>query len=245
MDNKLLKDVFEVIIESSDGTLYNYALTSTASLSAAVDSELLRGGIGNFVVEKLYSSKTWTLDVETVLFNQRLLALQNSSIDDFVSESSEILKTEEHTVVDNSGLEITLDETETIIDDAVDVVLSRDGDILSGTYDSSTGTVTLTGDAEEGDEVTAMFKIEASSAETLALGKDDFPSEVKMYLHSIAYKNNTKAGDIYIELERCSPDGSIDMAFSAGENTSTSVSFDVLADGSKGYGTYTYVPVTP
>lgn len=245
MDNMLVKDTFEVIIENPvTGNRYNYALTDSAGLSSSMSSELLRGGLGNFVVEKMFTDRTWTLDVETVLFNQKFLALQNSSIDDFTTGSSEVMKTEEHTIVDNSGsLEVTLDETETIINDDVDVVLSRDGDIISSTYDSGSNTVTLTGDVVEGDEVTAMFKVSASSAETLVLGKTDFPSEVTLYLHSIAYKENVKVGDIYIKLNRCSPDGNVDLSFSSGENTTTSVSFDVLADGSKGYGEYTFVPV--
>lgn len=243
MDNKLLKDVFEVIIESSDGTLYNYALTSTAALSASVDSELLRGGIGNFVVEKLYASKTWSLSVETVLFNQRLLALQNSAINDFVTGSKEILKTEEHTVQDDGsgGFEIVLDETETIIDDKVDIVYSRSGDSISGTFDSATSTVALTG-VEVGDKVTAMFKISSASAETLTLGKKDFPEAVKIHLHSITYVDGQKDGDIYITLDKCSPSGNVEIAGSAGNNSPTTVDFDVLASGDS-YGTYTYVPV--
>ncbi len=167
--------------------------------------------------------------------------MQTDSLGAFTTGSKDFWKKENGIGVDDAGsIKVTI--TGTPLDDVVSVVDIHNTQFVA-TY--ATGDVTITGGVE-GDKYIVMYQETEAITDYLEFDSTKFPSNVHLQMHTIAYNvdTDTKIADLYWDFPVASPDGNIDSGLSKGENTGTSVKFDIMKPfGVDTYGIFAVVPV--
>ena len=240
LDNIKVQDVAEVlIINDTTGEKFFYGCTEGTGFSKSAESEMLTCGIGNAQRAKLWKGQSLSVTVQTLLFSPNLIAMQTDSLGSFINGSKNFWKKEMGVGVSGTGIEVTI--TGTPVDDEVTVV-DLNNKQYTATY--SAGTVTIT-DGVEGDTYIILYQETEATTDYLEFDSTKFPSNVHLQMHTIAYDvdADVPVADLYWDFPVASPDGNIDSGLNKGENTGTSVKFDIMKPfGVDTYGIFAVVP---
>lgn len=210
--------------------------TEESSVSKTVDSEILTCGIGNKAVAKIFTGQNYSVTVRTLYHNDTFISLQSGS-DFLTSQTANVPRTEVGVLA--SGV-VTI--TGTPVDDKVWAQ-----DALGKTYVATyaTGDATVTGGVD-GVMYTIIYDEEITNADKVVFDATKFPKNVELQLYGIAQDpaTNLPIVNIFYNFPIASPDGSLDLAYAKGTNTSTSITFEILANNQTNeYGEYIVEPL--
>ena len=239
MSNAVIKkDVYEAFLKNSDtGRWYFIGLTTKADTQTKVNSDLIRGGIGNGIIANLYLTKDITIDITTSIHYDDVYSIQEGAA--FRAGGFAIPKTLTATVATNS---FTLAGVDVPIGNVV-VVEDINGIQSNGVFNPATRVVTTTGLTD--GAITVFYSETEASAQILDITKTQFPINHELWLHSIIYKKNGKLlANTYRHYYATAPDGNVNDTAEAGKNNADAIKLTALVDDATGkYGEYVVIPV--
>lgn len=233
------KDVYEAFLKNNDtGRWYFVGLTTKADTQTKVNSDLIRGGIGNGIIAQLYYTKDVTIDITTSIHYDDVYSIQEGNA--FRTGGFAIPKNLAATITGNS---FTLPGIDVPVGNVV-VVEDINGIQSNGTFNPANRTVTTTGLAD--GAVTVFYTETEANAQILDISKDKFPINHELWLHSIIYKKNGKLlANTYRHYYATAPDGNVNDTAEAGKNNTDSFKLTALVDDTTGkYGEYVVIPVS-
>src|SRR6056297_2126628 len=111
-ENLIIKSTGIAYIKSQAGNWYFYGLTDSTGFSQTSNTELLTSSQSAHTIAKLFYNKQMTLEIMPTLYNTRFEMLQNSSLEDVNTVTTNIVTHEQVTAVDNTGtIEATIEGT--------------------------------------------------------------------------------------------------------------------------------------
>ena len=240
MSNAVIKkDVYEAFLKNSDtGRWYFIGLTTKTDTQTKVNTDMIRGGIGNGIICQLYLTKDITIDITTSIHYDDVYSIQEGSA--FRTGGFAIPKTLTSTVATNSfvlaGVDVPIGN--------VVVVEDINGIQSNGAFNPATRVVTTTGLTD--GAITIFYTETEASAQILDISKAQFPVNHELWLHSIMYKKNGKLlANTYRHYYATAPDASVNDTAEAGKNNTDSMKLTALVDDATGkYGEYVVIPTS-
>lgn len=235
MDNLQLRDTMIVYAKDlATSDVYLFGVTSKAEWSQKIKTDVIRGGIGNYVQGVLASDKEMEFSVDPVFFNESVL-IMNSGVG--FSNGTATVKTFENNLKVSGG-KVTLAGTPK--GSSVDI-FDQFGKKYAGTY--ATGQVTITSPPADGSYVTAVYDKDVTG-NILTLSADKMPKNFELWAYTIGYDPNTNAvkADIWLHLNKAMPTGEFSVGLEA-KNNVTPIKFIAQCPiGSTSFGEYISVP---
>lgn len=226
MANTYIADTCDVTSRSlSTGKTIFTGTAQLASVAQELETEEVRGGIGNKKLFTIKSSKDITLQVRDAMFDSDYLEMQQGT----TFENGTAVVTNSKNGVEVTDGTITLDKAP--YDEKV-LVINVDGDKKEFDVSTleSTSTVTIDPEfAKDGELVTIVYREEVEG-KVLSIDAEKFPENFEVEFKTIEFDKNTNkvVKDIYFKFFSASPDGSMEYSFENGTAIAPEIGFECL-----------------
>jgi hypothetical protein len=236
MENIIVKDICEVYAVDSEDNVYFLGLTNSTDITQTVQTDEIRAGIGNGVINRNVHDKSITFSVATGIHSDSIYAMQSGT--EFTDGTYTVHKNEKATLT-TGKLTIVGTPSGTSA-----LAIDKHGKQFVGTITGQD--VTITG-GTEGEKYTVIYP-SVVTGQILSLRSDKFPKNYSVELRTIAIDNETneQIADLFWVFKKAQPDGGLKASLKAGSNANDEITFTALLPGDdKEYGKYIVVPVTP
>lgn len=244
-NNYYIQDTCEVIIEDiKTKEILAIGCASATSLNLTEDSTPIIGGIGAKTCYTIKSNKSVELSISSNTLMAPLYDMMTGGTteDDVTSEVQAVGFAK---VIDDTGtktIELPADLT-AVTSIRLEDISGKQKDVL---VTAGKAEVPVTFKADEGDEL-MYFYMKTIKGSKFTLDATKFASRCKVTYRSLAYDVATEQvyADIWWEFPSVSPQGNLELAFTAGEATQPTLTFTAVTPRGSDVLAYKYEQLRP